>query len=299
MTTVPTRQAALLADGFMFPEGPRWRDGRLYVSDFFARCVVALAPDGTRETVCELDDQPSGLGFAPDGDLLVVAMRGRRLLRLHDGELHEVAQLGALAPGLANDMFVDADGGAYVGNFGSDVDAGEPIRPTTLARVDPDGTVREAARDLVFPNGCGLLPDGRTLLVAETFAFRIAAFDRAPDGTLSNRRVWADFGPGPQTEISAVLSAGAIAPDGICIDAEGAVWAADAIGTGVVRVREGGAPVERVDTGALAVYAACLGGDDGRTLHLCCAPPLGTSDPSATTLGRVLTCRVDVPAVGR
>jgi sugar lactone lactonase YvrE len=296
---VPQRRAETLVSGLTFPEGPRWRDGRLWFSDFFSHRVLTLTPDGELATVCDVGDQPSGLGFAPDGDLLVVAMNGRRLLRQRDGELRQVAELGELAPGLANDMFVDADGRAYVGNFGSHVDGGEPIRPTTLARVDPDGSVHVAARDLVFPNGCGLLPDGRTFVIAETFAFRISAFDHEPDGALTNRRVWADFGPGPQTAMEAVLAADAIAPDGICIDAEGAIWAANAIGTGIARVREGGEIAERVGTGELAVYAATLGGEDGRTLYCCCCPPLGAIDPSATHAGAILACRVDVPAVGR
>jgi sugar lactone lactonase YvrE len=292
-------RAEVVLDGLSFPEGPRWQDGRLFFSDFYGHRVLAYAPTGDVETVCEVPGQPSGLGFTPAGELLVVSMTDRRLLRLAGGVLHEVASLGALAPGVANDMVVDEDGRAYIGNFGSDLDGGDDIRPTTLARVDPDGSVHIAADGLVFPNGAAITPDGRTFLVAETFAFRITAFDRARDGMLSNRRVWANFGPGPATVLADVLAARPLAPDGICLDAEGAIWAASATTPGIVRVREGGEVVERVDTGELSVFAAALGGEDGRTLYLCAGPPLGAIDPSAERCGALMACRVAVPAAGR
>jgi sugar lactone lactonase YvrE len=190
-------------------------------------------------------------------------------------------------------MHVDETGRAYVGNFGSDVD-NEPIESTVLVRVDPDGTAAVAAEELVFPNGTQITPDG-TLIVAETFAFRISAYDVAADGTLSNHRIWADFGDGPAPDLAAVLESDAVAPDGICLDAEGALWVANATGSGALRVREGGEIVDEVGLGELTAYAVELGGPDGRTLHLCAGPPLGEVDPAAERRGAILTCRVDVP----
>jgi len=298
MTESPARRAELLLDGLSFPEAPRWRDGRLWFSDFHTHRVLTVTPDGVAKTICDVPAKPSGLGWTPDGDLLVVSVLDSRVWRLRDGELEEYAALGELAT-LANDMLVDDAGRAYVGNFGSDVNV-DPIVATTLARVDPDGSVHLAAEGLVFPNGMAFLPDGRTFVVAETFAYCITAFDYDPaDGALSNRRVWADFGDGtPAPDIPAVLADRRISPDGICVDAEGAIWVASATTPGIQRVREGGEVLDEVDTGGLAVFAAALGGEDGRTLYLCAGPPLGEADPTRTLLGAILTCRVDVPAIG-
>lgn len=287
------RTVELLADGLHFPEGPRWHDGRLYVSDFFDRAVYAYAPDGSRTVVCEVPEQPSGLGFLPDGDLLVVSMGDCRVLRLHDGELREHADLSAYAGGHCNDMLVDAQGRAWVGNFGSEVTS-EPIVPTRLVRVDPDGSATPVGEEIVFPNGTVITADG-TLLVAESFAFRISAFDVEADGSLTNRRLWADFGPGPAHDVPQVLATDALVPDGMCLDAEGALWVADAGGRGAVRVTEGGEILETVAMGELTAFAVALGGEDGRTLFLCAGPPLGQIDPSAERRGALMTCRVDVP----
>ncbi|WP_283136515.1 SMP-30/gluconolactonase/LRE family protein [Rhizohabitans arisaemae] len=284
----------VLADGLYFPEGPRWHDGRLYVSDFYAHQVLAFTPDGARTVVCEVPGRPSGLGFAPDGDLLVVSMTDRRLLRLRDGTLTEVADLGGHAPADCNDMHVDGAGRAYVGNFGSDL-ATDPVRPTCLLRVDPDGAVTVAADDLVFPNGLARTPQG-TLLVAETFGYRISEFDVAPDGALGNRRVWARFRDAPAHDLTEILAAGALAPDGVCLDAEGALWVADATGAGAHRVLPGGKIVDSVDLGDMTAFAVTLGGEDGRTLYLCAGPPLGAVDPAAGRHGSVLSTRVRVPA---
>jgi len=289
------RPEPLLGD-LTFPEGPRWHDGRLYVSDFYDHRVLALAPDAAAEVVCEVPGQPSGLGFAPDGALLVVSMTDRRLLRREpDGTLREVADLSAHAPFHCNDMCVDAAGRAYVGNFGSDP-AREPFAPTALLRVDPDGAVAVAAPDLLFPNGAVIAPGG-TLLVAETFAFRISAFDVDAEGDLSGRRIWAAFGAEPAHDLDAALATRAIAPDGICLDAEGALWVADALGAGAHRVREGGEVLETVDAGAATVYAVALGGADGRTLHLCCGPRLDGPDPATVRHGAIATVRVEVPGI--
>lgn len=286
-----------VAGGFVFTEGPRWHGDRLYFSDVHGHQVHALEPDGEVTALCEVPGKPSGLGFTPDGDLLISSMVDRRLLRLHDGELTEVADLGALASFHLNDMVVDEAGRAYVGNFGSNIDE-EGIRPARLIRVDPDGGASVAAEDLVFPNGTVLSPDGRTLIIAESFALRITAFDVAADGSLSGRRTWARFGSPPGTELRAVLTSGKTIPDGICLDAENALWVGDPTGSGAKRVIEGGQVTDVVDTGDLAVYAVALGGADRRTLYMCASPPIGTPQTGDRRRGCLLACRVEVPGAG-
>jgi sugar lactone lactonase YvrE len=293
-----TRELKNLAKGLQFLEGPRWHDGRLYVSDFYLRRVMAFDTDGRGELICEVPGQPSGLGFDADGRLLISSMNDRKLLRLGDDGLETVADLSDLAGGPLNDMIVDDKGRAFVGNFGSFLDDDEPIRPTVLIRVDPDGTATVVAEDVVFPNGTPITPDGQTMVVAESFAFRISAFDLDADGNLSNRREWARFGDPPaESTIDAVLAAHGVIPDGMVMDAEGAVWAADARDAGVLRIREGGEIVERIDLGEDTGYAVALGGDDGRTLFITAAPPLGRLDPSEHHRSSLWSCRVDVPGI--
>ena len=301
-TDQATRELTVLGEGFSFLEGPRWHDGRLWASDFFTRRVLAFDADGGVETICTLpDSMPSGLGWDPQGRLLVSSMADRRLLRLQDGELVQVADLSGHAPWLCNDMVVDDAGRAYVGNFGWDDEADPTVHPTRLLRVDPDGAVHVAAEDVVFPNGMAISPDGGTLLLSETFAGRISAFDRAPDGTLSNRRTWADFAPpgGFATTTEACLS-GLPLPDGMALDAEGALWIGHAFGDGALRVAEGGEILEVVRVGeGQSVFAVALGGPDRRTLHMCAAKPYGAGDPANVHVARLLSCRVEVPGAGR
>jgi sugar lactone lactonase YvrE len=166
-------------------------------------------------------------------------------------------------------------------------------------RVDPDGSTTVVAEDLLFPNGSVITPDGTTLIVDETFGNRVSAFDIAPDGSLGPRRDWANFGPLPESDDGEEMLAGAtIAPDGSCLDADGAIWVADAIGNRVVRLAEGGTILEEISTGDDGAYACMLGGDDGRTLHICVAPGFAEHERSTTTLGRVLAATVDVPHAG-
>jgi sugar lactone lactonase YvrE len=210
-------------------------------------------------------------------------MESRRVLRVEtNGAVVVHADLSSLATGNCNDMVVAADGTAYVGNFGFDFTTGEPRRAAALARVAPGGAVSVAADGLEFPNGTVITPDGRTLVVGETMAHRATAFTIADDGTLHDRRVWA--------ELNDVL------PDGCTLDAEGAIWFADASSSVVVRVREGGEIVDRVDAGQ-RVFACALGGDDGRTLFVLCAN--GAGEPTATPTGTLRTHRVDVPHAGQ
>lgn len=295
------REVTILREGFSFLEGPRWHEGRLWASDFFTGRVLAFDEDGAAETICTLPDgMPSGLGWDPEGRLLVASMLDRRVLRLEGDELHEVADLSGHAAWHANDMLVDEAGRAYVGNFGFDDAADPTLRPTDLLRVDPDGSVHVAARDVTFPNGMAIAPDGGTLLLAETFAGRISAFDRAPDGTLANQRTWAQFAPRELATTVEACASGVPLPDGIALDADGALWIGHAAGAGALRVAEGGEVLETVPAPhGQAVFAVALGGADRRTLFMCAAVPYGQGDPAERHVARLLACRVDVPGAGR
>jgi len=280
-----TARPEVLLDGLAFAEGPRWHDGRLWFSDMQADVVLAVDLDGRSERIVEVAGQPSGLGWLPDGRLMIVSMKDRRLLRLDPEGLIEVADLSEHATWHCNDMVVDEAGRAYVGNFGSEIHGPhEGLTPAVLCRVDPDGRVAVAARDLMFPNGMALWPDGRTLVVGETFGPRLTAFDVDPaTGDLSNRREWAPM-------------SGAV-PDGICLDAEGAIWIASPVSGEALRLAEGGRVLDRVEVERQA-FACMLGGEDGRTLFLCTAE---TSDPErcrAEATGRVEMVRVDAPHAG-
>lgn len=289
-----------LVSGYSFFEGPRWHADRLWLSDFYTRQVIAVGLDGTVETIAEVPGQPSGLGWLPDGRLLVVSMRDRKLLRREpDGRLVEHADLSAVAGGHANDMVVDRQGNAYVGNFGFDLMGGAPFAPARLARVAPDGTVSAVAEGLYFPNGSMVTPDGRTLIVGETFGNRLSAFDLLPGGGLGPRRDWAVFGPLPQGDnLAQVIAQTQVAPDGAALDAEGAVWLADANHRRVLRVAKGGRVLGEIATYPLGVYACALGGPDGRTLFLCVAPDYLEHKRKAAREAAVWTTRVEVPAAG-
>ena len=284
--------------GFSFLEGPRWHDGRLYVSDFYTHRVLAFDEAGSMETICTVPNQPSGLGFAPDGSLLVVSMLDRRLLRLEGSRLVEVANLTALAPWHCNDMVVDSAGRSYVGNFGFDDSADAKMATTGLICVQTDGTAAIVASDLLFPNGVVITPGGEQMMVAETFAARISAYDISLEGGLSNRRVWASFAAQPETTLAGAVASGVPMPDGMALDEEGALWVGDAAGKGALRVREGGEIIDFVPTGNLAAYAVALGGADRRTLYLCAAPPLPFGLPKTERRACLLSCRVDSPGVG-
>lgn len=276
-------ELTVLLDGIYFGEGPRWRDGHLYLSDFYAQEVLKVDPAGNRESIATVPNQPSGLGWLPDGTMLIVSMKDRKLLKLAEDGLIEHADLSSVAGYHCNDMVVSDNGRAYVGNFGYN-HYEEPVEKTAnLARVDPDGSVHCAATGLRFPNGSVITPDGKTLVVGETRGNCLTAWNIATDGSLSKHRVWADLG--------------ANFPDGICLDAEGAIWVADPRLKETIRVREGGMVTHRISTGELGSYACMLGGDDRKTLYICTAPGSGPSAAEARS-GRVEYCRVDVPGSG-
>jgi sugar lactone lactonase YvrE len=289
----------VMSSGHAFLEGPRWHNGQLYASDFFNHRVLRWDGDGAPETVCEVPAQSSGLGWTPDGDLLVVSMTDRRLLRFDGVELVEVADLSRYATWHCNDMVVDEEGRAYVGNFGWDEATDPVIKSAVLQRVDPDGSVHVVAEDLVCPNGMAISPDGRTLYVNETFAARVTAFDRAQDGSLTNRRTWASFTDERFTTVPEALAAGVILPDGMALDAEGAIWLADCHGSGATRVAEGGKVLDHISTQDHATFAVALGGPDRRTLFLCTTFPYGAGDPSTQHESTMRRCQVDVPGDGR
>ena len=289
-----------LLSGYSFFEGPRWHDGRLWLSDFYTYQVMACDLQGRVEKIADVPGQPSGLGWLPDGRLLIVSMRERRVLRREaDGQLVTHADLSRLAGGHVNDMVVDAQGRAWVGNFGFDLMGGGGVQTASLARVDPDGSVHEVARDLYFPNAILPTPDGRTLIVNETLGNRLSAFDIAADGSLGPRRDWAVFGPLVQSDkLDDYIAGGKVAADGGALDAEGAVWVADAIGNRALRVAEGGRVLQEVSTGAQGTFACTLGGPDGRTLFLCVAPDFMEHHRAAAREAQIWTTRVDVPGAG-
>ncbi|MDF1733939.1 MAG: SMP-30/gluconolactonase/LRE family protein [Minwuia sp.] len=278
------RELKVLVSGLQFGEGPRWRDGRLWYSDFYAHRVRTVDLQGNIRDIVEVPNQPSGLGFDPQGRLLIVSMLDRLLLRLEDdGSLTTVGDLSGVVSAPCNDMVVDAEGRAYVGNFGFERHKGEEPSTTSMWRIDPDGSIHEAATDLFFPNGTVITPDGNTLVVGETFGNRLTAFDRAADGSLSNRRMFADT-PG-------------VFPDGICLDAEGAIWVADPRGRRVVRVFDGGRIVEEVPLKDRGAYACMLGGPQMRHLFVITNQDSGP-EISGKGLGMIEVMEVEVPGAG-
>jgi sugar lactone lactonase YvrE len=299
MAVAPPR---LLAQGLYFGEGPRWRpdtdgtngDGRLWYSDFYAGTVNSVSLAGDVRVEVTLDDQPSGLGWMPDGSLLIVSMTRRHLLRRDQaGTLHLHADLSLIAGFHCNDMVVDSAGRAYVGNFGFDLDAALQTRGTegvfmdhptaNLARVDTDGSVHVAAEGLHFPNGSVITPDGQTLIVGETLGGCLTAFDIGPDGNLSNRRVWASTWPR--------------VPDGICLDAEGAVWIANPIAPECVRIGKGGDVLDVIATD-LPCFACMLGGPGGKNLFMLSAPTSEAQVCQESPQAKIWIADVDVARAG-
>lgn len=275
-------ETTVLLDGLAFAESPRWHDGKLWFSDMHAHRVMTVDLDGKAETIVEVPGQPSGLGWLPDGRLLVVSMTDRRLLQLDPAGLVEVADLHELASYHCNDMVVDQQGRAYVGNFGFDFMT-QPFAPAELILVTPDGNARVVADKMAFPNGTVITPDGRTLIVGETYGARLTAFQIEPDGSLTRRRLWAQLKQA--------------VPDGICLDADGAIWVASPVSAEVLRVREGGEVTHRIKVSTQA-YACMLGGPERRTLFMLTAETSEPHKARAQPSGRVEVVEVDVPGTG-
>lgn len=276
----------LLVDGVDFGEGPRWHDGALWYSDFHQRAIYRVTADGERSAVySDLEDRPSGMGWLPDGTFVVVFMTGRRLMcDRGDGRLVEFADLSGVAAWHCNDMIVDARGNSYVGNFGFDLEAAADFATADLALVRPDGSVDVAAPAMAFPNGSVITPDGSTLIVGQSFGGDYVAFTIEDDGSLTDRRQWAEI-PGT-------------APDGCTMDAAGGIWFSDALGSQVVRVEEGGDVTARVST-PMPTFACMLGGDDGRTLFALCAPGSHPDECAGKGGGAIYARQVEHPRAGR
>lgn len=289
------RATRVLATGIYFGEGPRWHQGRLWFSDFHAHAVKSVSLAGDLRVEFGIDDQPSGLGWMPDGSMLVVSMTKRQVLRRSiDGQITVHADLGDIATWHCNDMVVDATGRAYVGNFGFDIDAEFASRgaesvmanhaTARLACISPAGDVSVAAADMDFPNGSVITPDGKVLIVGETLNGALTAFDIGPGGTLGNRRIWAPTWPR--------------VPDGITLDAGGNIWIANPLAPECALIAPGGAVLEVIDTGQ-PCYACMLGGDDGRTLFMLTAQTSVAHEAAAAPQGMLLVADVDSPRAGR
>ncbi len=291
-------QTTVIREGLLFGEAPRWHDGRLWYSDFFRHGVFSINADGSDERrEVTVDTQPSGLGWLADGSLLIVSMTTQTVLRYADGTLSDYADMSEYCTFWANDMVVSATGVAYVGNFGFDLDqflrdlgTGEPSdhppTPTNLVVIGATGSLLQAVPEMHFPNGSVITPDGTTLIVAETMANRLSAFDIAPDGTLSARRTFAQLD--------------GVAADGICLDDEGQVWVANPLTNECVRVRDGGEITARVHTTQNS-YACMLGGTSGTTLFVMTAPTSSRFeiDETSTPHGCVEVAQVAVAGAGR
>jgi len=289
------RATRVLSEGIYFGEGPRWRDGRLWFSDFHAHAVKSVSLSGDLRTEFEIDDRPSGLGWMPDDSMLIVSMTKRHVLRRWmDGRIGVHADLSGIAAFHCNDMVVDSSGRAFVGNFGFDLEAEIAARgvesviadhhTAALACISPDGTARVAATDMHFPNGSVITPDGKTLIVGETLGGTLTAFDINADGSLTRRRVWAATWPR--------------VPDGITLDVDGHIWIANPIAPECALLAEGGDVLEVIDTGQ-PCFACMLGGEDGRTLFMLTARASAATQAAASPTGRLLIATVDVPHAGR
>ncbi|MBV9418882.1 MAG: SMP-30/gluconolactonase/LRE family protein [Alphaproteobacteria bacterium] len=280
-------KAELFVPGLSFGEGLRWHQGRFWYSDFYKHAISSAGPGGDARVEVAIEDQPSGLGWLPDGRLLFVEMKAQRVMRREaDGRIVLHGDLSPFAKFYCNDMLVDAKGNAFVGCFGFDLEKfiaekgpaalwtpeGPPQAP--IMAITPDGKTRIASPGQRFPNGMALINSGKTLIAAETFLPGLTAFDRADDGTLSNRRVWAQLTPG------------AVAPDGICSDSEGAIWVANALAPECIRVAEGGKILERVET-SMNAFTCALGGSDGRSLVIATSQNVGGEITGQLEIARV------------
>jgi sugar lactone lactonase YvrE len=275
----------ILMSGIVFGESPRWHEGRLWFCDWGAEELIAVDGEGRSEVVERVRSFPFCIDWLPDGRLLIVHARDRVLLRREpDGSLATHADLSTLSDHAFNEIVVDGRGNAYVNCIGFDLMAGGEAGPGFVALVTPDGAARQVAGGIAFPNGMAVTPDSSTLIVAESYAARLTAFDIAADGGLSGRRVWADLGDA--------------APDGICMDADGAVWYADVPNRRCVRVREGGEVLQTIDADR-GCFACTLGGSDGRTLYIVAREWRGLGGPTeGPPTGQVLMAAAPAPGAG-
>lgn len=277
-----TIEPSLFAEGFMFLEAPKWHDGQLWVSDVFDHKVYALSAAGQHARVIDVPNRPSGLGFLSDGSLIIASAKDSRLLRFDGNTLSEYADLSSHTAGWLNDFAIDARDRIYAGNFGYDFVAGEARKTTSLHRVDPDGTIATVADEVDFPNGSVVIGDGRTLIVAETWEARLTAFELNEAGKLSNRRVFADLGKRQ--------------PDGICADAEGAIWAGIYNTGEFVRILDGGQVTDCVQFNGSGI-SCTLGGAEGRTLFMTAFIGSEEDMASGKRNSAIFTADVNVPGL--
>ncbi|CAG4912633.1 MULTISPECIES: SMP-30/gluconolactonase/LRE family protein [Acidithrix] len=291
----------ILENGTFF-ESPRWHDGSWWLSDFYSHRVIRLDSNNAPEVMLEVPGQPSGIGWLPDGSMLVVSMKDHLLLRsTAKGTSSVHADLSQYSGGPSNDMAIDAKGHAYVGNFGFDFMNGADPKSTSIVMVDMDGTSQVVASEMYFPNGSVITPDGKTLIVGETMGCRYSAFDIEDDGTLSNRRTWAELAPLPTLgTFGETIGQVTIAPDGCSLDAQGQIWAADALANRVIRIAPGGQITDEIPApSGMGFFACMLGGEDGKTLLLCSAPDSFEHLRKNKTEAVIMTTRVEVPHAGR
>ena len=296
----------LLAENLNFGEGPRWHNDKLWFSDFYQHAVLTVDLNGNIEKIVDIPNQPSGLGWLPNGDMLIVSMHDQKLMRFSDGVLSLHSDLSHLTKFTCNDMVVDNDGHAYIGNFGT-TQHNIDVKPTCLIHVTPDGKASIVAENLEFPNGTVITADGKKLIVGETYAGRLTAFDINSDKTLSNRQTWAKMMPTWIFYISKVriflkqvpkeTNFAPRVPDGICLDEGMGIWVASPTTFEVFRIEEGGNVTDIISTPQRA-YACMLGGESGKTLYISTAndstPEVARSQP----MGKIYTTEVKFARAG-
>ena len=301
-----------LIGGLYFGEGPRWHENKLWFSDFYSHKVMTLDENNSLETVCEVPSQPSGLGWLPNGDLLIVSMLDRKILKFSEGSISVHADLSEYVLNKCNDMVVGRDGTAYVGNFGMG-NAGESMNSTHLMIVKSDGTVSKGPDNLLFPNGTVITEDGKNLIVAETLGAKLTSFDIEDNGELTNRKLWARTSPLFSLLIIKFLSLLGFdlskvdfskysknlhVPDGICLDEKNGIWIASPTTKAVVRIEKGGNITDTISTPKSA-FACMLGGKERKTLYVIISNSSDPEEAQASPEGEIHSIEVEIPGVGK
>ncbi len=301
-----------LIGGLYFGEGPRWHENKLWFSDFYSHKVMTLDENNSLETVCEVPNQPSGLGWLPNGDLLIVSMLDRKILRFSEGSISVHADLSEYVAHKCNDMVVGRDGTAYVGNFGMG-DAGESLNSTHLMIVKSDGTVLKGPDNLLFPNGTVITEDGKNLIIGETLGAKLTSFDIEDNGELTNRKLWARTSPLFSLLIIKFLSSMGFdlskvdfskysknlhVPDGICLDEKNGIWIASPTTKAVVRIEKGGNITNTINT-PKGAFACMLGGKERKTLYVIISNSSDPEEAQASPEGEIHSIEVEIPGVGK
>ena len=301
-----------LTGGLYFGEGPRWHENKLWFSDFYSHKVMTLDENNSLETVCDVPSQPSGLGWLPNGDLLIVSMLDRKILKFSEGSISVHADLSEYVAHKCNDMVVSRDGTAYVGNFGMG-DAGESLNSTHLMIIKSDGTVLKGPDNLLFPNGTVITEDGKNLIVAETLGAKLTSFDIEDNGELTNRKLWARTSPLFSLLIIKSLSSLGFdlskidfskysknlhVPDGICLDEKNGIWIASPTTKAVVRIEKGGNITDKINT-PKGAFACMLGGKERKTLYVIISNSSDPEEAQASPEGEIHSIEVEIPGVGK